>query len=1065
VLRVIVTLLGCLAYILSIGQFSKVHEQQIVPLSELSAQAMPVIDNQTLLLQEENKRKSSNATPKFAYPISVNYDTQKNGTWQSIEDQSIWRLVIESKGAHSLNLGFSKFYLPASASLYIYDYYGAERLRPFLPSDNEEHEQLWAPLISSDKIVIEINIKSADIKHLKLVLNYINHDFMDVQKSISGACHIDVKCGESTGYSGVEDFRDQIRSVGLYTLQGVSICSGFLINNTNQDCRPYFMTANHCNLNASNAASMVTYWNYENSNCREPGSYSSAETGDGDLSQFNTGAILRSTWGPSDFTLVEMDDAIPEEVNPYFCGWDISSNLPSRGVVIHHPNLEEKRISFKYSSLYLGEWGQETTPVADGKHLIVDAWDLGSTEDGSSGAPLFNRQGLVVGQLHGGLASCGNDEYDAFGRLFSSWTGGGVPENRLIDWLDPGNLGTLSLSGRNCVFNIELSDNNFTKCSTDGFFEVAVSVGDSFQGPIELTFEALPMGAFALFEQTTVNSGQTTNLIVSNLNELAAGSYNFDIVAKGQIQTTRIPLHFNILSAVSEPPTLVYPEQRSTIDISETLLKWDEDPTTNIYKLQIARDENFTDLLVDQVLSGSAYDASEIFTPNQAYFYRVKSVNLCGESEWSIVYQFLTINLFCIEDQSLEAQEILQDTPNIIYAPISNDIEGTVVTVKVNNIRGEHSFVSDLRFSLISPEGTEVQLVGDKCSFTKDFNLGFSDDGAAKIICPLTNQIIYKPIQALSTFKGESALGEWNLKIEDRNKFDGGMLQSWSIEICINSSNDFSLTGEFATLNMCTNETYNLPLFLGAGFDTDTNLIFESNKPSITEITPMEGGVNVTINPSGNSSPGNYPILISVRDIFGNRAIFKLDVIIIDDPVAFELISPIDQTIVENQNFELDWSISTFAKEYIITIGLDKNFDSVVFADTVSQTNYELPKIFAEGQIYYWVITAKNRCGFEISETKSFSIEQTNSIQSSFTKGLNIFPNPTKDFIQIQDLNNEAREFNLLIQTIDGKIMYENSVQFRDGSYSIPVSNWPSGIYIVSANYQTYVQISRIVVQ
>ncbi len=1059
------TLLGCLVYTLCISQFSKLYEHQILPVSELQVQAMPSIDNQVLIIQEKNRRKSTESAPKFAYPISVHFDIQKSENWESVGDQSIWRLVVESKGAHSLNLGFSKFYLPPSASLFIYDYFGDERLRPFLPSDNEEHEQLWAPLISSDKVIIEINVNSVEVDDVQLILNYVNHDFMDVQKSISGACHIDVNCGTSTGYPGVDEFRDQIRSIGLYTIQGVSICSGFLINNTRQDCRPYFMTANHCNLNADNAVSMVTYWNYENSYCREPGSYNSAEEGDGVLSQFNTGAILRSTWGASDFTLVEMDDVIPEEVNPYFCGWDISSNLPSRGVVIHHPNLEEKRISFKYSSLYLGEWGQEANPIANGKHLIVDAWDLGSTEEGSSGAPLLNRQGLVVGQLHGGLASCGNEEYDAFGRLFSSWTGGGMPENRLRDWLDPENLGLLNLPGRNCIFNIKLSDNNFTKCNSDGFFEIAIGVGESFQGPVELTFEALPFGAFAFFEQTSINPGQSTNLIVSNLNELSAGSYSMDIVARDQIQSKRITLNFIILSAVSESPILLFPEHRSTIDVSESLLIWDEDLTTNIYKLQIARDENFTDLIVDRVLSDNSYDASDIFTANQAYFYRVKSVNLCGESDWSTVYQFLTINLFCIDDQDFQAQEISQGEPSIIFAPILNETEGAVMSVKVNNIQGEHSFVSDLRFSLISPKGTEVQLIGDKCSFTQDFNLSFSDEGVSEIVCPLTNEIIYKPLQSLSTFKGESALGVWNLKVEDRNKFDGGILQSWSIEICVNSSDDFSLTGEFETLNMCTNESYNLPLTLGAGFDMNSNLVFQSNNPSIVEITQLEGDLNALINPTANALPGNYPIIINVRDVFGNKANYELDAVIIDDPVVFELLDPADQTILENQDFNLDWSISTFAQSYIINVGLDENFDNEIFRDTVRETNYELPDIFASGQIYYWKVTATNRCGQMSSETRSFSVEQSNSTKSSIKQSLTIYPNPTAHFIQIQNAGNNVGEVNLLIHTIDGKLIYEKSVQIGSDAYSIPVSNWASGIYIISAYYQTNTQISRIVVQ
>jgi len=184
--------------------------------------------------------------------------------------------------------------------------------------------------------------------------------------------------------------------------------------------------------------------------------------------------------------------------------------------------------------------------------------------------------------------------------------------------------------------------------------------------------------------------------------------------------------------------------------------------------------------------------------------------------------------------------------------------------------------------------------------------------------------------------------------------FDG-ILQSWSIEICVNSSDDFSLTGEFENLNMCTNETYNLPLTLGAGFDTDTDLIFESNNQSIVEITTIEGGVN-----------------------------------------------------------------------------------------------YTLPDIFVTDQIYYWSVTGINRCGSIASEIRSFSIDQANSTQITNTLGLNIYPNPTEQFIHIQDQSNVLGKVNLLIHAIDGKLIYENSIQLGFGTYSIPVSNWRSGIYIIT---------------
>ncbi len=53
---------------------------------------------------------------------------------------------------------------------------------------------------------------------------------------------------------------------------GSRFCSGSLVNDTANDRRMYFMTANHCSITSANAGSLVAYWNYKNSFCRTPGS-------------------------------------------------------------------------------------------------------------------------------------------------------------------------------------------------------------------------------------------------------------------------------------------------------------------------------------------------------------------------------------------------------------------------------------------------------------------------------------------------------------------------------------------------------------------------------------------------------------------------------------------------------------------------------------------------------------------------------------------------------------------------------------------------------------------------
>jgi hypothetical protein len=115
-------------------------------------------------------------------------------------------------------------------------------------------------------------------------------------------------------------------------------------------------------------------------------------------------------------------------------------------VTIHHPQGDEKRISFEDDPTSTTSVGLDTSP-GDGTHIRVADWDLGTTEGGSSGSPLLDPAHRVVGQLHGGYAACGNDLPDWYGRLSVSWTGGGTASTRLSDWLDPLATGVMALDG------------------------------------------------------------------------------------------------------------------------------------------------------------------------------------------------------------------------------------------------------------------------------------------------------------------------------------------------------------------------------------------------------------------------------------------------------------------------------------------------------------------------------------------------------------------------------------------------------------------------------------------
>jgi len=278
----------------------------VLPLDKAERIVMPELDNAQLRADELERQRPGRA-PKFAESFEVDVNPDTHGTWESTGDGKwVWRLRVYSKGAKSLNLGFSEYSMPDDGTLIMYTPSKDFIAGPFSVHDNEAHNQLWTPILEGDEVVLEVAVSERDKGRLKLYLQYVNHDFMGFQSLATEACHIDVNCGGEDGYAQIEGYRDAIQSVAVYSLGGDRLCTGFLVGNAEKDETPYFMTAFHCEVDAGDAPSLVAYWEFENSTCREPGSAASAGAGDGPLSVFNTGSIYRAGWETSDFVLDKM---------------------------------------------------------------------------------------------------------------------------------------------------------------------------------------------------------------------------------------------------------------------------------------------------------------------------------------------------------------------------------------------------------------------------------------------------------------------------------------------------------------------------------------------------------------------------------------------------------------------------------------------------------------------------------------------------------------------------------------------------------------------------------------
>ena len=375
---------------------------------------------------------------EYAVPLAAAV-TLADGRWdEAAPGVRRWRARLSAPGALSLSLHFAALQLPPGARLWIYDAGGALVHGPY-DDAAVSPAGLWTPIVRDDEIVVEIQAPAAAAGAVALGIAQAFHGFRDWKAADapgkSGACNIDVACEQAGAW------RDEARSVARIQIGGRLLCSGQLVSNVRQDDRPLFLTADHCAIGDDGggpADSVVFYWNYQASGC--------GGARDGDLGQTQTGAVFLADDVRSDFTLLRLAATPPQAYHVRLAGWNVTGATTASGASIHHPSGDEKSVSL-----------HSTAPVRAratiGPQRTVEAWEVewsaGTTEQGSSGAGLWDANHQVIGVLSGGTASCDNPSgHDFYGRLEEAWTAGSAADSQLKAHLDPDGTCIAAVPGR-----------------------------------------------------------------------------------------------------------------------------------------------------------------------------------------------------------------------------------------------------------------------------------------------------------------------------------------------------------------------------------------------------------------------------------------------------------------------------------------------------------------------------------------------------------------------------------------------------------------------------------------
>jgi hypothetical protein len=407
----------------------------------------------SLVAAQDKARADAGALPMYGRQMALNASLGTNGVWTELANgDRLWRLRIVSAGALATELFFEDFFLPENAILHVYTERDDEVLGGFTSANNKEHGRFATGQLMGEDCVVEY-YEPLEVRGLgSFTITSVGHAYRFIGGAKAQDCEVDVNCApEGTGQQAQ---RDAVVRISVVEGGQLGWCSGTLVNNVEQDCKAYYLTAFHCGVGASAADfnAWKFYFKYQRTGCG---------TGNASTGSNVTGCTKRADSNDnggasgSDFLLLEGEDAIPTNFNPHWLGWDANNVNPGSGVkCIHHPAGDEKKISTVNVITSSSAWNGISAQTHWRTTWSATTNGHGVTEGGSSGSPIYNNSGQLIGTLTGGSSYCnsvvpgGQNQPDFYGKMSYHWeSNGGPATDDLKYWLDPNNTGTKVMNG------------------------------------------------------------------------------------------------------------------------------------------------------------------------------------------------------------------------------------------------------------------------------------------------------------------------------------------------------------------------------------------------------------------------------------------------------------------------------------------------------------------------------------------------------------------------------------------------------------------------------------------